>query len=104
MENSAQELLNSCVKEMNERAISRDTANERSMGSTVKAFNQMFNKDLTEEQGWHFMVLLKMSRSKGGEVRKDDYVDQAAYSALAGECALHERTITKAAYEAESNG
>ena len=68
-----------------ERAEQRDVEGERSMEATVGAFNKMFDKDLTEEQGWHFMVLLKMARSKGGKYRHDDYVDGAAYCALAGE-------------------
>lgn len=67
------------------RAAERDSDSERSMAATVKAFNSMFDKDLTEEEGWHFMALLKMARAKGGEYRRDDYVDGAAYFALAGE-------------------
>lgn len=73
------------------RAPERDKGEERSMVCTVKAFNAMFNKDLTEEQGWQFMVLLKMSRSKAGHVKLDDYVDEAGYAALAAEAAQSER-------------
>ena len=47
----------------------------------------MFNTELTETQGWLFMALLKMSRAKGGEFNSDDYIDGAAYFALAGESA-----------------
>jgi len=70
---------------IDDRAEQRDVEGERSMEATVGAFNQMFDTNLTEEQGWHFMVLLKMARSKGGKYRQDDYVDGAAYFALAGE-------------------
>lgn len=76
---------------MRERASSRDTGTERSMVATVNAFNALYNLNLTEEQGWMFMVILKAARSKGGEVRLDDYIDGAAYFALAGEAALQER-------------
>ena len=71
------------------RGKQRDTPRgERSMGRAVKAFNAMFGTALTEPQGWQFMAILKMARaSAGGPVRIDDYIDQAGYAALAGECA-----------------
>ncbi|UYF10815.1 HNH endonuclease [Vibrio phage 12VC501] len=76
---------------MKERASSRDVQSERSMKATVAAFNAMYGTNLTEEMGWMFQVFLKASRAKGGEVRIDDYIDGAAYFALAGECAQQER-------------
>ncbi|MBY6104891.1 hypothetical protein KUW19_00145 [Ferrimonas balearica] len=76
------EQARSCIAD---RASERDTEAERSMAACVLAFNAMFDQQLTEEQGWHFMALLKMSRSKGGNFREDDYIDGAAYFALAGE-------------------
>lgn len=81
----ADKMLSEAAECLQDRAASRDVEEERSVLAAVKAFNAMFGKDLTEEEGWHFMVLLKMSRSKGGEYRRDDYVDGAAYFALAGE-------------------
>ena len=51
----------------------------------------MFNKDLTEEQGWQFMVFLKISRAKAGTFKADDYTDMAAYAALSGEAAAKHR-------------
>lgn len=77
--------LNQAVKEMADRAASRDTGAERSMDRAVNAFNAMFGKDLTTVQGWQFMELLKMARSVGGDFRADDFTDGAAYAALAGE-------------------
>lgn len=76
---------------MRERASSRDTESERSMKATVNAFNALYGTNLTEEQGWMFMVILKAARAKGGEFRLDDYIDGAAYFALAGEAAAKER-------------
>lgn len=84
---SAVELLVEGASCIGDRASERDTESERSMARTVKAFNAMFNKDLTETEGWQFMELLKMSRSVGGKFREDDFIDGAAYAALAGECA-----------------
>lgn len=90
MGNSATAILQRASNDIGDRATVRDTEAERSMKRTVEAFNVMFNKDLTETQGWQFMELLKMSRSVGGNVREDDYRDGSAYAALAGECALKE--------------
>lgn len=71
-----------------ERGKQRDQpSGERSMARTVRAFNAIYGTAITEVQGWQFMALLKIARSAGGTHRLDDYVDQAAYAALAGECA-----------------
>jgi hypothetical protein len=87
----AKEMLVSGANLIDERGKTRDNGEERSMGACVRAFNAVFNTELTETQGWFFMVLLKMSRSKGGEHSDDDYVDGAAYFALAGESDDNER-------------
>lgn len=86
----APKILQSAAETMNSRAAERDTEAERSMARTVKAFNAMYDKDLTEVEGWRFMEMLKMARAHGGVPRLDDYLDGAAYSALAGEAALKE--------------
>lgn len=85
----ATSFLESSIKEMRDRASQRDNhANgERSMASTVKAFNALTGHSLTEEEGWEFMILLKLVRGRQGTFRMDDYTDAAAYSALLGECA-----------------
>lgn len=84
--NHAVNLLTIAKEAIGDRANERDQPNgERSMRRCVESFNAMFGKDLTEEQGWHFMALLKMARAAGGKKRIDDYIDGAAYFALAGE-------------------
>lgn len=85
-EQSAVSMLQEAAECIGDRAAERDTESERSMAACVRAFNGMYETELTEEQGWQFMVLLKMARTKGGKYRRDDYVDEAAYAALAGEC------------------
>lgn len=67
------------------RASERDKEQERSMKSCVEAFNALTGKSLTEGDGWIFMTVLKLARSQGGSFKLDDYVDMAAYAALAGE-------------------
>ncbi|AUR82527.1 hypothetical protein NVP1152O_045 [Vibrio phage 1.152.O._10N.222.46.E1] len=81
----ADEILDTAAACIGDRASERDTDEERSMKATVESFNAMYNLELTEEQGWMFMVFLKAARAKGGDFRLDDYVDGAAYFALAGE-------------------
>ena len=74
--------------EMADRASTYDAPEgERSMGKTVAAFNALTGHDLTEQQGWQFMELLKIARSNQGAYRADCFVDGAAYAALAGEAA-----------------
>lgn len=67
------------------RASERDKEQERSMKSCVEAFNALTGKSLTETEGWIFMTVLKLARSQGGSFKLDDYIDMAAYAALAGE-------------------
>lgn len=46
--------------------------------------------NLTAEDIAWLNVLQKMSRSFSGKVKQDTYIDAAAYSAIAGECAIKE--------------
>jgi hypothetical protein len=55
------------------------------MDKTVKAFNAITGHELTVEQGWLFMALLKAVRTQQGDFRLDNYEDGAAYFALMGE-------------------
>ena len=87
----AQDLLIQAADTIDQRAAERDQADgERSMARTVAAFNALTGHRLSETQGWQFMALLKLSRSNGGRLQLDDYVDGAAYVALAGESATKE--------------
>lgn len=85
---SAPEILKEAIRCIGDRAKEREMDQERSMKRCVAAFNAMTGHTLSEEEGWLFMVFLKVSRSQQGEFKLDDYVDMAAYAALAGECAM----------------
>ena len=61
------------------------------MSATVEAFGAITGVDMTEEQGWLFMAVLKAVRSQQGGYRADSYEDGAAYFALAGEAAYVDR-------------
>lgn len=89
-DHTAPAILKEATDTLAARAKSRDSEEkgERSMKASVDAFNALYGTNLTEEQGWMFMVLLKASRARNGETHRDDYVDGSAYFALAGEAAL----------------
>ena len=84
----AVKILNEAVQIMAERGKSYDKSGgeaERSMPKIVAMFNALTGHELTPEQGWKFMCCLKLARSEQGEYREDNYLDGAAYMALAGE-------------------
>lgn len=86
-------ILTEAADIIHERANQRDTLQERSMARCVAGFNGLTGHELTEEQGWLFMAVLKMARAQNGRtVCRDDYVDGAAYIALAGEF-VHESNV-----------
>lgn len=90
---NASDICKQAIETMAERGKTYDKQQqqERSMGKTVAAFNALTGHKLTEEQGWLFMVVLKMARAQQGEYKHDNYLDGTAYFALAGEAASHER-------------
>ena len=88
----AKDILGAALGHMQDRAATYDKpTGERSMRATVNAFRCATGVDMTEEQGWLFMTLLKAVRSQQGGLRMDSYEDGAAYFALAGEAAARDR-------------
>jgi len=79
-------VLSAASRHMTDRAATYDNlTGERSIQSTVNAFNAITGTALSEEEGWLFMVLLKMVRSQQGNYKLDNYEDGAAYVALMAE-------------------
>ena len=71
------------------RGVERDLDDgERTIPRAVVAFNSITGNDLSAEDGWLFMQILKMCRSKQGEFKYDDYRDGVGYAALRAEEAL----------------
>lgn len=98
MKSNAPDILKKGLAAMEERAKLRDKPDgERSMAKTVELFNVYTGKNLSESEGWAFMVFLKMVRAQGGSFHEDDYVDGASFMALLGECVSCEPV--KAEYE-----
>jgi hypothetical protein len=88
---AAHEFLERGVKHMRDRAVQRDSdAGERSMARAVAAFNAQEGTNLTEAQGWRFMIQLKYARAVNGVFVADDYEDLCSYGGLAGEAASAE--------------
>lgn len=84
----ADEILQIANEAIAQRGVMYDSTGqqqERSMGKVVVMFNALTGHELTNEQGWKFMCLLKLARSEQGEFSLDSFIDLAAYAALAGE-------------------
>lgn len=86
MKNAAQYLFYA-AEIQEQRGKDYDTeGGERSMKSVVEAFNALFGTNLTETQGWQFMVLLKMKRLDNSPGHHEDSAaDEVSYAALAAE-------------------
>lgn len=81
----APDILTAALGHMQDRAATYDKPEgERSMPATVAAFNALTGHNLTAEQGWLFMTVLKLCRTQQGGHRPDNYEDGAAYFALMG--------------------
>ena len=85
----AHEFLQYGVDALSAREKTYDAeSGERSIGKTIEMFNALTGHNLAEEQGWKFMVCLKLVRSEQGDFYADNFVDGAAYFSLAGEAAV----------------
>jgi hypothetical protein len=83
---TAAKILRTSADTIEARGRLRDSGRERSMARTVAAFNAVTGQHLTETEGWIFMAVLKLARESSGH-DPDNFVDGAAYMALAGEAA-----------------
>jgi hypothetical protein len=83
---TATDYLRRAIHTLSQRAKEYDSPDgEKSIGKTVQIFNSLTGSDLSEADGWLFMVCLKLVRSRQGDFKEDTFVDLAAYSALCGE-------------------
>jgi len=90
----AGDILRNACEIIDSRGRERDNAGgdrpaQRSMLTIVSVFNLIEGTDLDERQGWAFMQVLKQVRAaaaaRNGRPNLDDFLDGAAYAALAGE-------------------
>ena len=89
--------LRTASETMKERGKTYDNSEkERSMGATIKSFNAVTGRDLTESEGWLLMVILKQVRQYSQpDYHKDSALDSVAYSALLAEALEKEDEIKK---------
>lgn len=101
----AHQILGQGQEEMEDRAKTYDAPEgERSMGKAVEMFNTLHGTELTETEGWQFMEILKMVRSSQGEFKLDNFIDGAAYAALAGEAAANDAEKPKTNWKQVKHG
>lgn len=87
----AELILKEAANGIRDRAATRDNEKEKSMTRTLRVFSQLVGHEpMPESEGWLFMACVKLGRSQQGGFHLDDYVDAAAYVALAGEAAAKE--------------
>ena len=87
----AVQYLEAAAKHMRDRAATYDKPQgEHSMARTVKAFNAITGQNLTEAEGWEFMLLLKQVRifTNPAVPHKDSLEDAVAYAALLADSLL----------------
>lgn len=91
---TATELLHKAADLMDQRGRQYDKPEgERSMVTTVTAFNAITGQDLTEAQGWLMMAILKMVRDNQRiTAHQDSCEDLIAYASLYGEARLNEKS------------
>jgi hypothetical protein len=89
---TAPELLAQAATILQQRGDERDKSDgERTMAQITRVFNALLNRDLSEEEGWIFMIILKLVRAQAGKVQPDDFLDTIGYAALLAECAVKEK-------------
>jgi len=88
----ASDFLTHAKNIMQERAEQYDSpAGERSMASTIEAFNAITGRELSESEGWLLMLLLKQVRQWQTDTYHDDSaVDSVSYAALLAESLANE--------------
>lgn len=81
----ASDILREAATLIESRAVDRDVEKERSMLVAVKLFSMLTGIQISEYNGWLFMVCLKLSRNRvgTGTFNRDHLLDAMAYLALA---------------------
>jgi len=86
---TAPDLLTEVADTLAERGKAYDQPlGERSMKKTVRVFNIITGNELTESEGWEFLLCLKQVRAfSGAKLHEDSLLDAIAYAALLAESA-----------------
>ena len=90
-------ILTDASNTLKQRGIDYDgkgyAGGERSMEQTCAIFKAMTGIELSEVDGWRFMLCLKLARSMTGKPKRDTYVDIAGYSALKAATAMLPKSL-----------
>jgi hypothetical protein len=90
--NHPHEILEEAVQVLKQRGVDYDgkgyQGGGRSMAQTIAIFKAFTGIELSELDGWRFLISLKLARSTTGKPKRDTYIDLAGYAGLAGETAL----------------
>jgi len=89
---TAASLLQRAAELQEERGLQYDKGQERSAAKVAQVFNTITGKDLTEEDVWMLLVVLKQVRyySNVSAKHRDSVEDLISYAALFGESVLKE--------------
>jgi len=90
----APRLLDEVAMILGSRGQERDKEEgERTMPGVVPVFNLITGHTLSVEDGWLFMLILKLVRMRGGVFKDDDYYDAIGYASLMAEEAFNNDTM-----------
>lgn len=78
----AEEFAEAAAKAILARAKFRDTDEERAIDKAVAAFNVLTGHAVSVDDYCMLMMLIKVSRSRGGRHHRDDLTDTVGYAGL----------------------
>lgn len=87
----ADKILTEARSTLAQRSPDYDKQGDRYMAHAVEVFNtikQWEPGQLSERDGWMFMLCVKIARSQVNPTKLDNYVDASVYAALLGECSI----------------
>lgn len=80
----AKYFLDKANKILDDRAKERDIEKERSMSHIVSVYNALTKQNMSVEDGWKFLIVLKLVRIQI-KPHEDGYLDALGYMALLAE-------------------
>src|ERR1700737_2592033 len=105
----AREFLQSAINTLADRGSQYESGQEEnSMRQIVELENELIGAQLSELEGWFFMLSLKLVRLRKsieqGKASKDSIVDLLGYTAKLGECLFQGPTRTKVEIRYDRDG
>lgn len=98
---AAKAMLQAGIDAISDRSEYRDEGGKTSLALTASIFSALTGNDFNERDACLFLAIAKLARSQQGKFHHDDYVDAAAYIALAGEAHADQVRPGRKVWEAE---